>query len=242
VLKVYRGARPDFAAIPRPAPSSLVAPLGEGAIEGAAWIAREFVAGEALGARLAAARATLREVVALVARAARAVAELHDRGLCHGNLKPGNVVAIEARVALLDAGLALPVPPESGEPGLVPPLLYRAPEQLDRGGPSPKADVYALGAVLYEALAGRPPFRAATPADLADAIRSRDPIPPSGVRETPRDLEMTCLLALEKSPDDRIATAAEFAEGLERWLEGRAASTTRRLRVMGWLRKLWEST
>jgi eukaryotic-like serine/threonine-protein kinase len=97
---------------------------------------------------------------------------------------------------------------------------YMAPEQADaQPNIGPPADIYALGAILYELFTGRPPFRAATSLDTIFQVLSDDPVPPSKLQPgIPRDVETICLKCLEKPPAKRYLNAAELAEDLERFL------------------------
>src|SRR5262249_56804000 len=89
-------------------------------------------------------------------------------------------------------------------------------------GLTPATDLYARGAIPYELLVGRPPFKGPTPLATLEQVLSQDPLPPGRLQKgTPRDLETACLKCLEKDPRRRYASAAALAEDLERFLNGR---------------------
>jgi WD40 repeat protein/serine/threonine protein kinase len=138
---------------------------------------------------------------------------------------------------------ALHAPLSAGQPltqsgAIVGTPSYMAPEQA-RGKPDrvgPVTDVYALGTILYELLTGRPPFKAATPLDTVMQVIAQEPVPLTYFQPSlPRDLETVCLKCLEKEPLRRYGTAAELAEELERFLQGKPV----RARPIGQFARTW---
>ncbi len=186
--------------------------VGDGA-HGYAYLVMEFVDGESLGARMARegrlGTAATMDVVAQVARALQAV---HDAGIIHRDVKPDNVlIDSTGRAVLVDFGVA-----RSGTSGdltgtgqVIGTARYMAPEQVSRLPLSPATDLYALGAVAYHCLAGRPPFDGTNPITIALSQLSDEPEPlPRDVPPAVRGVVMT---ALAKDPDDRFAAASEMA-------------------------------
>jgi serine/threonine-protein kinase len=162
----------------------------------------------------------------LVVTVARAVHHAHQRQLLHRDLKPGNVLLDgEGRPHVADFGLAKRMSGEgeaSQSMGAGTPE-YMAPEQA-RGEArlTTAVDVYGLGGILYALLAGRPPFRGATPWQTIEQVLSAEPAPPPSANRPacPRDLEIICLKCLDKEPGRRYGSAEALAEDLERWLSG----------------------
>jgi serine/threonine protein kinase len=199
--------------------------------EGLPYLSMEFIDGGSLEANLSDGPMELRAAAGLVATLAEAVAYAHSQGVVHRDLKPANVLLTREGVPkIADFGLAKLLDPEAaGDPPVVltetDSILgtpsYMAPEQAEgRSADISKAtDVYALGAILYALLAGRPPFVGETKLKILERVRSAQPIPPSRLRpEVPFWLEAICLTCLEKSPSRRFSSAQALADDLERWL------------------------
>ena len=174
-------------------------------------------------------QANSRRAAKLIVPIARAVHHAHERGILHRDLKPGNILldGADCTPFVSDFGLAKWLVRENrltlatsalGTPH------YIAPEQATGGSTklTPAADIYSLGAILYELLAGRPPFVADTPLEtLRLSIDTPPPRPRSLDASIPRDLELICLKCLAKEPSARYPSAAALADDLDRWLEGR---------------------
>jgi WD40 repeat protein len=198
-------------------------------------------------ARAPGSRIDPQEAAQLVAAAARAVHYAHQRGILHRDLKPANILLDAAgQPHVTDFGLAKRVAGGASQTqsgAVVGTPAYMAPEQADgRGKPlTTAADVYGLGAVLYELLAGRPPFQAATVFDVLARVLHDDPVPPSRLAAgVPRDLETICLRCLRKDPARRYESALALAEDLERWLGGepiRARRVGVAERLTKWVRR-----
>jgi serine/threonine-protein kinase len=236
-LKVFRGvasgeiARERFRREARAAAGlahpNVVAVFDAGEDAGRPYLVLELVDGRPLADLLAGARPELRDLLALLEKAARGVAAAHARGIVHRDLKPANIlVGRDGTPKVGDFGLAHLLDTRSdltrtgttlGTP------RYMAPEQVE-GRPdqiSPRTDVYGLGAILYEALAARPPHGGETLAEVYRGILEEDPLPPSKVAPgVPRGAELIALKALEKDPSRRYADAGEFADDLRRFLDG----------------------
>jgi WD40 repeat protein/tRNA A-37 threonylcarbamoyl transferase component Bud32 len=194
--------------------------------KGLPYLSLEFCAGGSLAARLHGTPLPGREAAQLVETLARAMHAAHQQQIVHRDLKPGNILlTADGRLKITDFGLAKKLDErgttQTGDVMGTP--SYMAPEQA--GGQvadvGPATDIYALGAILYELITGRAPFRAATPLDTLRQVVSDDPVAPSRLQpKTPRDLETVCLKCLQKEPHKRYATALELADDLMRFRTG----------------------
>ncbi|HEY8505814.1 MAG TPA: protein kinase, partial [Gemmataceae bacterium] len=215
--------------------------------DGLPYFSLEFVGGGSLAQKAGGQPQPARDAAHLVETLARAMDFAHRRGVVHRDLKPANVLLTEDGVPkITDFGLAKCLGDTSGQTrtgALVGTPSYMAPEQA-RGGlkeVGPAADVYALGAILYELLTGRPPFAKATAMDTVMAVLADEPVPPGQLRPgVPRDLETVCLKCLRKEPGARYPSAAALAEDLHCFLAGepiRARPLGRLGRLGRWCRR-----
>ncbi len=225
-----------------------IVPIFEiGEQEGQHYFSMGYVDGRSLAARLADGPLPPKAAAELVATVAEAVEYAHRQGVIHRDIKPSNIL-VDSRGCprVTDFGLAKRVDSGSdltatgqilGTPSFMPP--EQAAGQINAVGPA--ADVYALGATLYAALTGRPPFQAATPLETLKQVIEREPVPLRQLNAAvPRDLETIVLKCLEKSVPRRYATAKELAEELRCYLEGRpirARPVGRWERVWRWCRR-----
>jgi serine/threonine protein kinase len=222
-----------------------------GEYAGRPFLALEYLEGGSLEARLDGTPLLPRHAAELVATLARAIHYAHGRGIVHRDLKPANILLqiADCGLRIEPNAISLPDPqsairtPQSAIPkitdfGLAKRLdapgqtqtgqvmgtpSYMAPEQAagDSKAIGPACDIYALGAILYELLTGRPPFKAATSMETLQQVLYADPASPTSLQpQTPFDLETIALKCLHKDPQKRYASAQDLADDLERYLAG----------------------
>jgi WD40 repeat protein/tRNA A-37 threonylcarbamoyl transferase component Bud32 len=213
---------------------------------GLPFFSLEFCPGGSLAKKLGGKPAPPRQSAPMVEHLAEAMDAAHQGKVIHRDLKPANVLLAEkGQLKITDFGLAKKLD-DTGltQPGAVLGTpSYMAPEQAagtaSKIGPS--TDVYALGAILYELLTGRPPFTAASVMDILLQVISRDPVAPSQLLPgVPKDLETICLKCLRKEPAARYASAKELATDLRRFLDGapiRARPVGRLERTVKWVKR-----
>ena len=218
--------------------------------DGLPFFNMKFAGGGSLLDAAPALRSEPRRVVALMAKVARAVQYAHGQGILHRDLKPGNILLNGRGEPLVsDFGLAKCLEPTSdltrtltavGAPD------YVAPEQVNPAGAvagklTPAADIYSLGAILFDLLTGRPPFlgehalKVIQQAGEKPALKLRTVVP-----SLDRDLETICAKCLEREPGARYRSAGALAEDLDRWLEGQriaARSLSPTARAWRWMQR-----
>jgi tetratricopeptide (TPR) repeat protein len=196
-----------------------------GEADGMPYLELEYLPGGGLDQALDGTPRPPESAAQLVEVMARAIAEAHRQGIVHRDLKPANILLdATGRPKVADFGLAKILGSDDGltkSRAVLGSPSYMAPEQAEGNVQSvgATADVYALGAILYELLTGRPPFRAATALLTLVQVKESDPVPPSRLQPNlPGDVETICLKCLEKPPLRRYSTADALAEDLRRFL------------------------
>jgi WD40 repeat protein len=242
-----------------------------GDYQGLPYLALEFVDGGNLAESLIGKPQLPRPAAYLVETLARAVQFAHEFGIIHRDLKPANILlrakgkgewtkkqeetdaedplspSLFALCPLItDFGLAKQLGEEGGKTisgAIMGTPDYMAPEQAEGKSKEvgPAADIFALGAILYELLTGRPPFQGANLLDTLEQVRTREPVPPAALQpKIPRDLETICLKALAKAPARRYPHAGDLADDLRRFLVGepiRARPVGLGERLVRWCRR-----
>lgn len=189
---------------------------------GAPYLVMEYVEGEVLSSMLSArGPLPIREAVRYAVQICEALAMTHAAGIVHGDLKPENIYIAgfgdsPRRVKLLDFGISKILYDEPGghHDVLMGTPAYMAPEQFETGTVQACSDIWALGAVLYEMLAGAPPFLRDSPDEIRAAVMS-EPVAPIGRPDMPPGLYALIQLCLKKDPAERWSSAAELAAALE---------------------------
>jgi WD40 repeat protein len=253
--------RSEAEAIARLSHPNIVQVYEVGEHDGLAFFSLEFCAGGSLEKKLDGTPLPPMDAAVLVEKLARAMQEAHQAGVVHRDLKPANVLLSFSRDAersalssalrsasrlnedepkITDFGLAkrLDQQGQTQTGAIMGTPSYMAPEQAEgKKDVGPPADVYALGAILYECLTGRPPFKAATPFDTIMQVLSDEPVPPTRLQpRTPIDLETICLKCLQKRPGDRYSSAGDLADDLGRFLRGEPIAA----RPVGALERGWK--
>lgn len=203
-----------------------IVPIYEvGEIDGQHFFSMRLVEGSSLAGRIAAGPLSPRDAARTMRSVAAAVQYAHERGVIHRDLKPANVLLDrDGEPMVTDFGLAKPIESDQGltasgqilgTPG------YMAPEQAlgKTHELGPACDIYALGAVLYALLTGRPPFQSASVLETLRHVVEREPVPPRQLNPSvPRDLETICLKCLSKEPGHRYPTAQALRDDLDLYL------------------------
>jgi WD40 repeat protein len=199
-----------------------------GDAEGLPFLDLEYIAGGSLDQQLDGTPWPPTRAAHLAERMALGIAEAHRQGIVHRDLKPSNVLlAADGTPKVVDFGLAKLLDRQAAltrSESVMGSPSYMAPEQAQgyarEAGPA--VDVYAMGAILYELLTGRPPFRGTTALETLEQVKTTEPVPPSRlVPGVTRDIETICLKCLQKEPGKRYETAQELSEDLRRFLDGR---------------------
>src|SRR5262245_4921396 len=205
-----------------------------------AYVVSEFVEGETLAERLKHGPLELEEGIRITIAVADALDKAHRKGLVHRNLSPSSIVLSGEGVKLVDFGLAMPSPVSEAAvlesnaltrsariatAAPTPAMPYQAPEQLENKAPDARSDLFALGAILYEMVAGKPAFEGKTQALLIAAISSIDPEPLSKVQPSaPPALDFLVKRCLAKPPQKRLQTALDLLCQLQWIAEGAGQS------------------
>jgi tetratricopeptide (TPR) repeat protein len=215
--------------------------------DGLPFFSLEYLDGGVLAQKLAGKPVPAREAARITQQLADAMALAHQQNIIHRDLKPANVLLTRDGVPkITDFGLAKRLEDDSSHTKsgtLMGTPSYMAPEQArgDAREIGPVSDQYALGAILYELLTGRPPFVGASILDTLQQVRLREPIPPSRlVPKVPNDLETICLKCLQKEIPKRYPSTDALAEDLKRFLAGepiKARPVTRLERAWRWCRR-----
>jgi hypothetical protein len=197
-----------------------------GVMDGRPYFSMDFIDGASLEQRLAEGPVPGKIAAAYVVKVARAMQHAHDKKVLHRDLKPSNILLdAQDQPHVTDFGLAKRLDHDTVQTqagAILGTPSYMAPEQaVGTKELTPAVDIYGLGALLYELLTGRPPFRAETPVDTLRQVLENEPAPPRLLNpKVDEDLETICLKCLEKDPNHRYVSAEALAADLEQYLAG----------------------
>ncbi|MCA9131338.1 MAG: serine/threonine protein kinase, partial [Planctomycetales bacterium] len=200
-----------------------------GDVDGQAFFAMKFIPGGSLAEHIAELCQAPQKAMQILSKVARAVHHAHQRGVLHRDLKPANILLDEGHEPrVTDLGLAKNTKGDSqltntgavmGTPS------YMAPEQAAGGSVTTAADVYSLGAIMYQLLTGTPPHKGESAMETVMRVVAGPPDPPSRVRrDVDRNLEAICMKCLAYTPESRYGSALELATDLEAWAAGKPIS------------------
>jgi tRNA A-37 threonylcarbamoyl transferase component Bud32 len=208
---------------------NVVSVFDVGTHQGSPFIVMEYVPGRTLAELLESGPMSPQRVAEIGEAAARALGAAHAAGIVHRDVKPANVmVTADGRIVVLDFGIAraLRWTPLTEAAAVHGTAEYMAPEYVRGEGADPRSDLYSLGAVLYELLAGRPPFTGESPLQVAYRHLEEAPASPDSIRPgIPAGLSTVVLRSLAKHPGERYARAEEMAADLHRLRSGQPAAT-----------------
>ena len=195
------------------------------------YFSMKLVEGGSLASELSRLRADVRQCIEMLVKVARAVHYAHQRGILHRDLKPANILLDEHDQPMVtDLGLARELDSTDrsitqtgavvGTPAYMPPEQAAGDKDV-----TTSADIYALGAIMYELLTGQPPHSGETPMSVLMKVMNEEPKSPRSIdNKIDRTLEVVCLKCLERDPAKRYTSAAALADDLENWLAGRPVS------------------
>lgn len=197
-----------------------------GEVDGCPYYSMDHIDGPSLSQRLRQGPLASRDAARLLLKIAQAVQHAHEQGIVHRDLKPANILLdAQSKPHVIDFGLAREIDElaERDDGAIIGTPLYMAPEQAmgrtERMGPA--ADIYSLGAILYEMLTGRPPFEGGSLLMILRQVLEESPTPPTQLNpQVSAVLEAICLRCLEKDPSQRYPSAEALADDLMRYLYG----------------------
>lgn len=228
-LRRFRAEAEASAAIDHP---NIISIFEVGEVNGLIYFTMAYVEGQDLSLLMRDQSIAPKQAAQIVARVADAVAAAHRCGIIHRDLKPSNILLDRGgEPFLIDFGLAkttLASDALTCTGQILGTPVYMAPEQARGNVVTPASDIYSLGAVLYELVAGQPPFSGPTPIDILLQVMSRDPPNPRKVnKQVPRDLDSIITRAMQKNPADRYSAAIDMEEELQRFILGEPVARSR---------------